>query len=235
MGSSPLARGLRRSRPRRSTIRRIIPARAGFTSRPLPSPSRAGDHPRSRGVYLTTICLCPAAGGSSPLARGLRDERDHLGQREGIIPARAGFTMHMIQITFSPWDHPRSRGVYWAAVRVFIFRSRIIPARAGFTRGSPKKSPNKADHPRSRGVYGSRFLGRRVVGGSSPLARGLLFVSRFVFWFCGIIPARAGFTHPSRSPAPRDVDHPRSRGVYRWRGRGAIGSPGSSPLARGLR
>ena len=50
-GSSPLARGLhsRRRLPRRP--RRIIPARAGFTSKRSLTPRRRRDHPRSRGVY----------------------------------------------------------------------------------------------------------------------------------------------------------------------------------------
>ena len=50
-GSSPLARGLRRSRRRSRSDIRIIPARAGFT---LPDGRRrplGEDHPRSRGVY----------------------------------------------------------------------------------------------------------------------------------------------------------------------------------------
>ena len=50
----------------------------------------------------------------------------------------------------------------------------------------------------------------------------------------GIIPARAGFTGPSRRPCSSPPDHPRSRGVYqiplcRYRFHA-----GSSPLARGL-
>ena len=50
-GSSPLARGLRKRCPRPPVSRRIIPARAGFTS-PTPDHSApTGDHPRSRGVY----------------------------------------------------------------------------------------------------------------------------------------------------------------------------------------
>ena len=70
--------------------------------------------------------------------------------------------------------------------------------------------------------------------GSSPLARGLHRESRLT-WACGgIIPARAGFTRfllPVRSHCP---DHPRSRGVYRPRGRHGRPQAGSSPLARGL-
>ena len=52
LGSSPLARGL----PYREIFERgilgIIPARAGFTGRRPALAPLAGDHPRSRGVYL---------------------------------------------------------------------------------------------------------------------------------------------------------------------------------------
>ena len=50
----------------------------------------------------------------------------------------------------------------------------------------------------------------------------------------GIIPARAGFTRPTRGQRPSRADHPRSRGVYgqRWCRQGP--DRGSSPLARGL-
>ena len=50
-GSSPLARGLRRSGRVGRPGRRIIPARAGFTSLAAATKYVAGDHPRSRGVY----------------------------------------------------------------------------------------------------------------------------------------------------------------------------------------
>ena len=50
-GSSPLARGLRMTRSPITTKVGIIPARAGFTPAWLTRSRRAGDHPRSRGVY----------------------------------------------------------------------------------------------------------------------------------------------------------------------------------------
>ena len=96
-GSSPLARGLRDRVRRRTPLRRIIPARAGFTnydrflyadtedhprSRGVylargprgayPRSGRSRDHPRSRGVYDQMMTILSDALGSSPLARGLR-------------------------------------------------------------------------------------------------------------------------------------------------------------------
>ena len=50
--------------------------------------------------------------------------------------------------------------------------------------------------------------------GSSPLARGLLRVSKNVVPRVRIIPARAGFTPGGGVHFTEAGDHPRSRGVY---------------------
>ena len=49
-----------------------------------------------------------------------------------------------------------------------------------------------------------------------------------------IIPARAGFTSPGRDYLEKEMDHPRSRGVYAFFSVGFACGLGSSPLARGL-
>ena len=133
LGSSPLARGLHEARLAQPRHDRIIPARAGFTSRRELSSAPSGDHPRSRGVYRLT---------ASATAR-----------RIGIIPARAGFTGSGRLGAPSSEDHPRSRGVYASECARTpcscgsspLARGlhhgpaqpppdrRIIPARAGFT------------------------------------------------------------------------------------------------------
>ena len=173
--------------------------------------------------------------GSSPLARGLPALPRARSWRLRIIPARAGFTGRGAQMTVTPWDHPRSRGVY--RIRLYgdpdvrgssplarglhgpslqeVTWPRIIPARAGFTRSSAGTTSKATDHPRSRGVYPDLTDTQRAAVGSSPLARGL--------------PRRA-----SRLAYP-NPDHPRSRGVYPGRVTGITASRGSSPLARGLR
>ena len=151
-------------------------------------------------------------------------------------------------------DHPRSRGVYPSDHTFFIdpagssplarglrFASRdvgarpgIIPARAGFTRGSFATGSGTRDHPRSRGVYcdASGFIS--VIGGSSPLARGLPLLTTLLSRTARIIPARAGFTSAIMGEPSASWDHPRSRGVYI----GVVGlcrlRAGSSPLALGL-
>ena len=71
VGSSPLARGLRRLCAPGDPHMRIIPARAGFTSCPWRTSGIASDHPRSRGVYEYDVQRLVDKAGSSPLARGL--------------------------------------------------------------------------------------------------------------------------------------------------------------------
>ena len=172
-GSSPLARGLPHRGRRRHRLRRIIPARAGFT--PASGAGRRGspDHPRSRGVYPACRQMDTCTPGSSPLARGLPAGGRRWWCAWRIIPARAGFTHADPHRSPGSGDHPRSRGVYaLPAWRTLSRRGssplarglrragqrggdvgRIIPARAGFTWFE------KGDIP--------------VLAGSSPLARGL--------------------------------------------------------------
>ena len=217
---------------------------------PLPS----SDHPRSRGVYGAPSSKMNRSAGSSPLARGLlyRNLTPHA--LNGIIPARAGFTLRRRWRAGPPEDHPRSRGVY--ETRSEAIRSRtgssplarglrrpltsgdtpsgIIPARAGFTTRATTWAPPTWDHPRSRGVYVPRRSTARPRSGSSPLARGLRCCCCSVLPAGRIIPARAGFTRPPPRRRRRRPDHPRSRGVYARRRRRSWSALGSSPLARGL-
>ena len=234
-GSSPLARGLLIRRELAVMHLRIIPARAGFTAPGPWRPGRRRDHPRSRGVYAAWTPALTARTGSSPLARGLLNDRLDYGDCYGIIPARAGFTTPRPGPGGAGLDHPRSRGVYDAAAAVEADEGRIIPARAGFTRQWECPLSGARDHPRSRGVYRPQRGPRRSPGGSSPLARGLRCVLLSDADGGGIIPARAGFTAQHRLHRRQGGDHPRSRGVYDHAPRGDDGTGGSSPLARGLR
>ena len=111
-GSSPLARGLLNIRPHVSGRIRIIPARAGFTPRSNRIGRYPGDHPRSRGVYLSPCAAALFMAGSSPLARGLLSFLTPLTANSGIIPARAGFTFDDCVDSFR-WDgsSPLARGL----------------------------------------------------------------------------------------------------------------------------
>ena len=192
-GSSPLARGLPTRRRGGSSADRIIPARAGFTSRCPRRTSSWTDHPRSRGVYQGRRAWTPRASGSSPLARGLLEDVIPGEDYVRIIPARAGFTRRRTGELPARQDHPRSRGVYYSvAVELADIAGSsplargllagtgaadhlvgIIPARAGFTDGYRATLRRRQDHPRSRGVYGMGAAPLASSTGSSPLARGL--------------------------------------------------------------
>ena len=73
-----------------------------------------------------------------------------------------------------------------------------------------------------------------VLGGSSPLARGLRLQLGDYHHIYGIIPARAGFTPGLVRYCCTGRDHPRSRGVYIALRAYTRPMRGSSPLARGL-
>ena len=254
VGSSPLARGLLVPVRHPQHPTRIIPARAGFTCWLDRESRRLPDHPRSRGVYVTSRPCMTVSSGSSPLARGLRSGIPLGRAQQWIIPARAGFTPSAQPPRMQRRDHPRSRGVYWSdaslypdgggssplargllLLLIFSLRSvRIIPARAGFTERHPRTWRCRADHPRSRGVYRYDIRSPHPASGSSPLARGLPISSPDVVLRIGIIPARAGFTPSGRQPSSSAWDHPRSRGVYNVKHRTTQRDQGSSPLARGL-
>ena len=253
-GSSPLARGLPPAAPGTSSARRIIPARAGFTSRRAWTARGWWDHPRSRGVYTVLRPDSYSLLGSSPLARGLHGCKGARLPADGIIPARAGFTPEHGQVPQARRDHPRSRGVYTMSTIAVIAepgssplarglrerpweprgRPRIIPARAGFTRARRRGSCRRRDHPRSRGVYATGSSKPGGSAGSSPLARGLRGGGAGAVPDLRIIPARAGFTQGTGRDSGAGEDHPRSRGVYRYRTHAYKEAYGSSPLARGL-
>ena len=255
MGSSPLARGLHHSGNQRVRRRRIIPARAGFTTRPRTCTLNCRDHPRSRGVYLNPPTTPYSTPGSSPLARGLQTAKVDASFGEGVIPARAGFTHAKPTTAPEGRDHPRSRGVYCVlgllrlesagssplarglpnGLPALTTSYGIIPARAGFTKSALLTLRILPDHPRSRGVYSSPFIVLLTAVGSSPLARGLLKYLSDRLAEAGIIPARAGFTCPGPRGAGGRRDHPRSRGVYQLEWEEMSPAQGSSPLARGLR
>ena len=233
-GSSPLARGLRDGDGDSVRLQGIIPARAGFTTGARPARWLAADHPRSRGVYRMSAPSPSLTPGSSPLARGLRQNPGPRALAQRIIPARAGFTPWAAFLArLTTGSSPLARGLL-GDVDVEHGVLGIIPARAGFTPSSPSEPTRTRDHPRSRGVYACPALPAAGDTGSSPLARGLRDGGREHAAARRIIPARAGFTSPPNRQVHRRTDHPRSRGVYSpssWRMPRRVGS---SPLARGL-
>ena len=154
-GSSPLVRGgqARTMPPTRST--RLIPARAGRTSKGPTSRLGLWAHPRSCGADLTLQLFFVRRVGSSPLVRGGRVFGSLFDLLVGLIPARAGRTDDPRRAASTSWAHPRSCGADSVCLRRVgvlggssplvrgghqLQRSRqpperLIPARAGRTSG----------------------------------------------------------------------------------------------------
>ena len=152
-GSSPLARGLPAELGRQTAYGGIIPARAGFTGTWPWSWTTTRDHPRSRGVYVPPGCGRGSQSGSSPLARGLREEDGAVLYEPGIIPARAGFTRPLPSGAAVRGDHPRSRGVYPPCAPGPPIPGGSSPLARGLPVGDRRLGRAIPDHPRSRGVY----------------------------------------------------------------------------------
>ena len=172
-GSSPLARGLLRIWDRECYLPGIIPARAGFTPPPRTVSAGSWDHPRSRGVYGPGASRPGPGAGSSPLARGLRVSRGHDDEREGIIPARAGFTTCTTSAPRSSPDHPRSRGVYLQTTYEEMAGQGSSPLARGLPLGEdPHRGAGRIIPARAGFTCGMRPVSATTVG-SSPLARGL--------------------------------------------------------------
>ena len=213
-GSSPRVRGkLRRAVPMQSGLR-IIPARAGQTSRSSVRTSCFPDHPRACGANELMATTLKQFNGSSPRVRGKRLAVADRLLTNRIIPARAGQTKTLLP-TFCPHsDHPRacgancpagkSRGcVYGSSPRVrgklgaddLIERGvRIIPARAGQTFLCGGYLGDHADHPRACGANLPPAASMVVAAGSSPRVRGKPLPGDLDKSVVRIIPARAGQT-----------------------------------------
>ena len=91
-GSSPLVRGQLTVGQASLTGNRIIPARAGPTSKSSAAACAIADHPRSCGANGPACPLSGPAAGSSPLVRGQQVQSGLSDVHGRIIPARAGPT-----------------------------------------------------------------------------------------------------------------------------------------------
>ena len=214
LGSPPLTRGIRLSRPYLYFHPGITPAYAGNTALYPRLYGWGEDHPRLRGEYLLLLRLPLGCGGSPPLTRGIHSVDDGQQQPHGITPAYAGNTIVPGCFAVFRWDHPRLRGEY----QVESDDRRTIQGSPPLTRGilsitmvpsaCPRITPAYAgntvcidcifrsieDHPRLRGEYriSSHFV--PSVLGSPPLTRGIRVDSTIRKPLLRITPAYAGNT-----------------------------------------
>ena len=177
--------------------------------------------------------------GSSPLARGTRTDGFGIERPDGLIPARAGNTVHIVPTDRETRAHPRSRGEHrWVPPSSrsqagssplargtpdepfdCLPRRGLIPARAGNTGWGRSKRFLTRAHPRSRGEHSDSTSASARVMGSSPLARGTPNTPVSPSKPSGLIPARAGNTRRPEKELPYRWAHPRSRGEHNTRSR----------------
>ena len=112
--------------------------------------------------------------------------------------------------------------------------TRLIPACAGTTVIGHVFVENGRAHPRLRGDYCLSYCLNSTSPGSSPPARGLLYLILAITAVLGLIPACAGTTILSDIVKGYRTAHPRLRGDYSSRRPRTKRLRGSSPPARGL-
>ena len=112
-------------------------------------------------------------------------------------------------------------------------KKRFIPAGAGNRAQTTDKPGGHAVHPRWRGEQVRFAPVAADHHGSSPLARGTVYVADMRAVVFRFIPAGAGNRVDDGPHAKTDTVHPRWRGEQRQRNGALAPSHGSSPLARG--
>ena len=254
-GSSPRARGTRTAGRGSWLHSRFIPASAGNTTAPSPSPGLAAVHPRERGEHYSPISIAGLGGGSSPRARGTQLASGGRSLRVRFIPASAGNTPRTGRWPASSSVHPRERGEHPPLGRRHVARRgssprargtpriptahpvdrRFIPASAGNTNGARGTGSMSAVHPRERGEHPSMARMYDTDRGSSPRARGTRRGRPPVHRGWRFIPASAGNTNLVAAISAVTPVHPRERGEHKVKEGEVTADLGSSPRARGTR
>ena len=108
--SSPRGRGKRDRRHCRPGRNRLIPARAGKTTRRARSGTHQQAHPRAGGENCEEVQGAVGQRGSSPRGRGKPCIRHRRAGRQRLIPARAGKTKGRLPYAAVRQAHPRAGG-----------------------------------------------------------------------------------------------------------------------------
>ena len=253
VGSSPHTRGAPGPVGVEPAGAGIIPAYAGSTCERTGDIMAAEDHPRIRGEHVQMNRAIADGSGSSPHTRGAPIRGLLLPRDRRIIPAYAGSTTTYDSFDVAVSDHPRIRGEHcrhrgtgipgagssphtrgarsaWSAPSS---SPRIIPAYAGSTTRRLACRSSRWDHPRIRGEHPRTPRNSARWRGSSPHTRGARSPGVLRGPLRGIIPAYAGSTPVSPTPAPSRPDHPRIRGEHGFRILPLRRQDGSSPHTRG--
>ena len=161
-GSSPPVRGALIPFIEQAGTPGLIPARAGSTPRPNLRPTPYGAHPRPCGEHIRRRRVAQRRAGSSPPVRGALKYLQFTYLSRGLIPARAGSTLHCDLGESSQRAHPRPCGEHIMhslqsdvmsgsspPVRgarrkrsLLAIQTGLIPARAGSTQDSQPRHHN---------------------------------------------------------------------------------------------
>ena len=206
-----------------------------------------------RGEHAAEASSVSAIAGSSPRARGTRDEDRRDRDRARFIPACAGNTSAALASRAMSTVHPRVRGEHLITTTLALNVSgssprargtlvdnpnhsntfRFIPACAGNTICGSPASSGATVHPRVRGEHIISCSRVTSTAGSSPRARGTPRPRRDDPPGTRFIPACAGNTAVSRRRSLPAAVHPRVRGEHSRKARSHSAAGGSSPRARG--
>ncbi len=212
IGSSPHARGPRKSVSKSGEKSRFIPACTGTTS-PAMQPDRTiSVHPRMHGDHQYGHTALAAVFGSSPHARG---------------PPRA-----YVRDRAPPGSSPHARGPPRGNDTNGML-ARFIPACTGTTIRSRIVNPSQSVHPRMHGDHPPKVTIRASMLGSSPHARGPLSRPMSTGHTTRFIPACTGTTFSMGFSRSRRSVHPRMHGDHLLGGQIFQAIRGSSPHARG--
>ena len=232
-GSSPHVRGFGSPATDPYSVRRFIPACAGFCYSVSCRRPSAGVHPRMCGVLDARSGPCATGKGSSPHVRGFAAIRRWTPWPRRFIPACAGFCTRAPGFSVVYRVHPRMCGVLFIAlfmlscmigssphVRGFGAHThtrgtmnRFIPACAGFCSRSSVPDAQGRVHPRMCGVLLPSGVASSYASGSSPHVRGFGLSPKRPRWRPRFIPACAGFCERVIYDRERDKVHPRMCGV----------------------
>ena len=111
-GSPPHTRGIRSPAVLDGYFDGFTPAYAGNTLKVSEDKMKLEVHPRIRGEYGSCRAIRPAAGGSPPHTRGIRQAAEHPVFIAGFTPAYAGNTAAAFDLYLQDEVHPRIRGEY---------------------------------------------------------------------------------------------------------------------------
>ena len=143
-GSSPRGRGKPSGRAESTPTSRLIPARAGKTSKEPPTFWKPRAHPRAGGENVLRTQDRRTDHGSSPRGRGKHRCHARGDRRERLIPARAGKTTPLICRLRNSSAHPRAGGENTAV------SSRSTASAGSSPRGRGKRAPSFARPTRAR-------------------------------------------------------------------------------------